>query len=345
MSLLRNLSIDPTYYCNENCICCRCGNIAKQFKEENKLSLLEYYLLIDDFCEIGGKRISLYGGEPLLSPLTIDILKYSKDKGLITSLTTNGILLNNPKICRALIESNVDQIIVSIMGTDEKYADMHGVDYFHLFLSGLKRLVAFGEDIINKTNLHVTLQNLNYNQMPNIIMLAHEVGVKKVSCQYISVVSDENRDKTEALLGVTFDERICHWDLPRSLLLQKENVPDFVKSIKLAVKLSIENNICLNLDPVFNSCDLTETLSTGNFKPQGECLMDDVVVMPDGRIGACAMLQDFVIGNIKEKRLFTILKSRKYIELKEKVESGHFLPICLNCCRHAIFYNERHRCG
>lgn len=341
MSLLKNLSIDPTYYCNENCISCRCRTIANQFNEKDEMSLLEYYRLIDEFCELGGEQVSLYGGEPLIKTYTVDILKYSKTKGLTITISTNGILLNNSQICKALVETNVDRISVSIMGTGEKYDYMHGGSFFQLFRKGINNLIFYGRGIVDKISFHVTLQRKNYDQLPNIILLAHKLGVKMVSCQYVSAVSEEVNKKTETFLGANFDIGISHWNLPKTLLLQKENIPKLMESINLAVKLSAENNICLYLDPIFDCDSLTNILTTGNFNPRGKCSMNDIIVMPDGRIGACAMLQHFVIGNIKVNKLVTILKSDKYIKLKNNVESGIFLPICSNCCRHAMFYNGR----
>ena len=48
---------------------------------------------IDEFCDMGIFALSFSGGEPLLNPSTSDYIAYAADKGMWTSMPTNGLLI------------------------------------------------------------------------------------------------------------------------------------------------------------------------------------------------------------------------------------------------------------
>lgn len=70
--------------CNYNCKIC-----FSQFENKRRLEHYEYLKIID---KLVGKvdKITFVGGEPLLYPRLLDLIKYSKLKGFITSIVTNG---------------------------------------------------------------------------------------------------------------------------------------------------------------------------------------------------------------------------------------------------------------
>lgn len=71
--------------------------------------------IIKKFKNFGIKRILLTGGEPLLIKNIEYIFRLSKEKGIITSLNTNGTLLNRKKILD--FSEILDEIILSIDGS------------------------------------------------------------------------------------------------------------------------------------------------------------------------------------------------------------------------------------
>lgn len=337
--MITNLSLDPTYFCNENCVSCRCSSVAAEFNNEMKLTKDNYFSIIRQFADAGGKSISIYGGEPLLFTSVFEVLIYAKNNNLKTSITTNGILLQNGMLCKKLIETDVNQIIISIMGVKNVYDMMHGGIYYYTFLSAMKQLIQSDISIVNKLSFHVTIQRGNYNQLPEIVKLAAELGIMNISCQYVSLVDTEDNHKSEVILNTKFDNKISHWELTKDLLVTKEHIKDLINSIEIATELAVQNGIKLSIDPVFYSKDLITYLTTGKYNPKGKCDLCDLIVLPDGRVGACAMLQHYIVGNVKEQSVLEIINSKKYNELRKRVEKGLFLPICSGCCRHTMFFD------
>jgi len=86
------LQIFITNVCNLKCDGCFARKIIS---ENNKhMTLEEYTTAVDRFLEKDGKQINLLGGEPLLHPRLRDILKINRDKGIKTTIYTNGYFID-----------------------------------------------------------------------------------------------------------------------------------------------------------------------------------------------------------------------------------------------------------
>jgi len=119
-----SLQIEPTNYCNVDCICCSAPISVRP------RGFMEYELftkIIDDASSVGVKRIHLYlHGEPLLHPKIVDMIGYIKSKNLAVHLFTNGMILNKTKI-DSFLNSGVnssDYFTVSILGYSKKIHEL-----------------------------------------------------------------------------------------------------------------------------------------------------------------------------------------------------------------------------
>jgi MoaA/NifB/PqqE/SkfB family radical SAM enzyme len=63
--------------------------------------------------ELGTMRIALVGGEPLTHPHIVELVRYCRELGFATSLTTNGFLLT-PKLIGELEEAGLQVIQISV---------------------------------------------------------------------------------------------------------------------------------------------------------------------------------------------------------------------------------------
>jgi pyrroloquinoline quinone biosynthesis protein E len=81
--------------CNLRCPSCY---VVLQAKDEGSLSLERLMALVDELAEMGVFQLALGGGEPLMSPNFLPILRYARWKGLLPNVTTNGWLLTRSLI-------------------------------------------------------------------------------------------------------------------------------------------------------------------------------------------------------------------------------------------------------
>lgn len=63
--------------------------------------------------DLGTMRIALVGGEPLTHPAIVELVRYCREIGFATSLTTNGFLLTREKV-RALEEAGLQAMQISV---------------------------------------------------------------------------------------------------------------------------------------------------------------------------------------------------------------------------------------
>jgi len=111
-----SLQIEPTNYCNLNCICCS-GDISVRKKGFMNLELFKR--IIDDAAESGVKRVYLYlHGEPTLHPDIMKMIKYIKGEKLAITMATNGMLMTKTKTEEILDSgmNSLDYLVFSILG-------------------------------------------------------------------------------------------------------------------------------------------------------------------------------------------------------------------------------------
>lgn len=78
--------------CNLRCPSCY---VALQTNVEQAVGLPYQRLmtLVDELAELGIFQLALGGGEPLMSPNFVSVVRYAKQKGILPNVTTNGWLL------------------------------------------------------------------------------------------------------------------------------------------------------------------------------------------------------------------------------------------------------------
>lgn len=91
-----------TYRCNLHCDFCTIPLQANNWRPE--VTLPEAINIIDDLYKMGTRYINFSGGEPFLHKDFAEILKYTYEKGILTSVNTNASLINskNEKILNYL---------------------------------------------------------------------------------------------------------------------------------------------------------------------------------------------------------------------------------------------------
>lgn len=137
------LLIEPSNYCNFNCV--QCFQSLKQenylTKNRGSMSLELYRDIMRQMREWEGPKLkvlklSLYG-EPFVCPDFGEMLRMAKEADIAERIeTTTNMSLLTPKLCRELVEYEIDYIRVSIYaGNQERYRKITGcstVDIEHI---------------------------------------------------------------------------------------------------------------------------------------------------------------------------------------------------------------------
>ena len=149
---------ETTLMCNMFCEYCIFGEEDKFNDLQSRAVRDRIFTRIDEFCEMGIFALSFSGGEPLLNPLTSDYIAYAADKGMWTSMPTNGLLIR--KYSEGV--ARLDMLEVSIDSLDEKrFAKRRGLEGLPKILDNLDFVLKKRKPFSTQINAAVNLENLD----------------------------------------------------------------------------------------------------------------------------------------------------------------------------------------
>ncbi len=148
---------ETTLMCNMFCEYCIFGEEGKFNDLQTRAERDRIFRRMDEFCEIGVLALSFSGGEPLLNPNTSDYIAYAADKGMWTSMPTNGLLIK--KYADGV--ARLDMLEVSIDSLDPKrFAKRRGLDGLTKILDNLEFVLKKRKPFTTQINAAVNLENL-----------------------------------------------------------------------------------------------------------------------------------------------------------------------------------------
>lgn len=175
--------LSPAGACNHRCVFCGLDFMKYQprFLEKEMLNKR-----LSEMAELGMKSI-MYGGEgePFLHKDIGEIIVNTKDAGIDTAVTTNGVLFNEKVINKCL--GSLSWVKVSITAaTKETYAKLHGTkpEDFELVMKNLESAAKTRDENGYQTTLGVQILLLPENK-DEVVQLAQKV--KELGANYIVV--------------------------------------------------------------------------------------------------------------------------------------------------------------
>ena len=149
---------ETTLMCNMFCEYCIFGEEGKFNDLKTRAVRDRIFKRIDEMCELGIFALSFSGGEPLLNPNTSDYIAYSAEKGLWTSMPTNGLLIRKyaDGVARLdMLEVSIDSLNV------QRFAKRRGIDSLPKILGNLEFVLAKRKPFTTQINAAVNLENLD----------------------------------------------------------------------------------------------------------------------------------------------------------------------------------------
>jgi len=177
-----------TTLCNAKCKMCSRDRLIK----ENKMQVINMPKeildkIIEDIKDLvkKGYHISFIPiglGEPLLFPNLFSLFKTLKeiDKKIYIILTTNGVLLNAKNIT-SLLESEVDEITVSLNSDDRKnYKELMGIDTYEIVLKNTIELLK------RKKNLNLSKPKISVQYLDSEFLTKSFIEINKFWQRYLN---------------------------------------------------------------------------------------------------------------------------------------------------------------
>ena len=188
--------------CNSRCVMCDYWRYGQTF-----LSMERAKDLAVELDRLDTRWVLLSGGEPLLHPQWAEVAGTLAGGKRQLWLLTAGLALKKQALAVADLCQN---ITVSLDGaTRESYHAIRGVDAFANVCEGIRAVVELGKHV----SIRCTVQRMNYRDLPELVELAHALGVAQIS--FLAI---------DTLTHVAFARR---QEIQENLALRPDDLPIF----------------------------------------------------------------------------------------------------------------------
>jgi radical SAM protein with 4Fe4S-binding SPASM domain len=166
-----------TRACNLRCVHCYASATAGP--AEGELTHEEGKALLDDLRDFGVPAVLFSGGEPLARPDIFELLEYAQSIGLVCTLSTNGILIDDA-VADRLATIGIKYAGISVDGSPVRHDKLRGVKgAYASTIAAIDRCVARGI----KVGVRFTVHALNSDNLDEIFDLCLDHGVRRL-CVY-----------------------------------------------------------------------------------------------------------------------------------------------------------------
>jgi 12,18-didecarboxysiroheme deacetylase len=163
--------------CNLRCV--HCYAHSKDIDYTGELTHDEGLALIDDLAAFGAPVMLFSGGEPLMRPDILDLIRHARESGMRAVISTNGTLIT-PALAEQLKEFGLSYVGISLDGleeTNDRFRGMKGA--FRLALGGIRACMEAGI----KVGLRFTMNRRNVQDLDGIFDLLAEERIPRI-CFY-----------------------------------------------------------------------------------------------------------------------------------------------------------------
>ena len=219
-----------TPFCNLNCKMCYVHLQKDQVTERSILTSKDWIELMQQSIDAGMLVSSLSGGECLTYPWFDEVYMYLKSKGMMITVLTNGVLLNNKRI--EFFKKNLPNIIqVSLYGySEETYEKVTGNRVFDTVVNNIIKAKEAGLPI----RLSITPNRYISGDIKKVIKLAFDLDLPyTINLGLMTPRSDTGRQLNDH--DISLDDYIEVFKYNRALnneVVKSQKIVPFVKTLK-----------------------------------------------------------------------------------------------------------------
>ncbi len=331
------ITIFLTHRCNLRCKMCGQwgeGGVTKQQPSEDikeELSLENLKRIVDDLS-IFRPNITLFGGEPLLHPACIDIIKYIKSKNMHCLVVSNGSLLNN--LAEELVKSGLDELNISLDAKSALHDEIRGLPgLFEWVMEGVKKVNYFKKESGRKKpliNLQCTITKYNYLHLEQMLEVAGEAMANALTFHNLIFIDKELIEKQkeyDQLLGCS------SYDWQGFIFEPGIEVEQLYAKMEEIKKRSY--NFQVDFYPNFSLKGLRQYYKTPSYQPSeysARCPSPWITayIFTDGEMRPCLNF-NYSYGNILTSRFGQLWNNEKAVKFRRLLKQNQIFPVCVRC--------------
>ena len=192
------LMVEPTNFCNLKCPLCPSGN-GQMLRPRGTMELGDFEKLVDELGDEVFMMMMWNQGEPYINKCFNQMVRYAHDAGIFTFTSTNGHFVRNDEQAQAIVESGLDEIIVSLDGVDQETYEKYRVGgQIERVFDGIRRLVKAKETLRSLTpliNLQFIVMKHNEGDLAEAEALAEGLQVDKFLVKTAQVYSADDAEE------------------------------------------------------------------------------------------------------------------------------------------------------
>jgi radical SAM protein with 4Fe4S-binding SPASM domain len=136
-----------------------------------------------------------FQGEPFLHPQFLEMVEYAASKNIYTTTSTNAHYLT-PEVCRQIVKSRLDRLIISMDGTTQDVYESYRVGgKLSKVIEGTRNMVQWKQQLTSRYP-HISFQFLvvrhNEHQIPEVRELAKALGVDELTFKTAQIYNYKN---------------------------------------------------------------------------------------------------------------------------------------------------------
>jgi len=159
-----SLTFELTHLCNLACIYC-----DRHTPMPGEMTREQIFTALGEFIELGTRKVNLDGGDPLTHRHVDEIVRWLTDRGISTSMNTNGILV--PKKIDTI--KRLARVKISLDGPRESHDAARGQGAFDKAVAGARAAQYAG---VPRVEFTCVVGRHNANTLEALVDLVEELG-------------------------------------------------------------------------------------------------------------------------------------------------------------------------
>jgi len=305
---------------------------------KQRVPLQAYKRVID---EIKGARPNLYlwGGEPFMYSELPELVAYGKSRGLTVQVNTNGMYLR--KYAREIVDSGLDDLIISIDGSEELHDRVRGrAGTFDLVRRGIRAIQEIkGKEGKRRPIFRIrgTITPYNFESLADLIPIAEQLGAASLNFNWTWFTTRATGEAYQNTMKKLFGVEALSW-----IPYQSDVILDPQKQRKY-------EGIMEQLERIFNNRSALPISMSPYIRPAqvesyyeniketfGHCTCYAVYmksyILPNGDVTPCPDFPDYICGNILETPFTRIWNGERYRNWRRELKKRQLFPACYRCC-------------
>jgi len=325
-----SVELDITNQCNLRCTMCH-------FSDERVHKTKRQDIPQEDFSRIAEQMFPLcnllnlsFGTEPLLHRKFVDLLAIVKEYDIpCVYMVTNGLLLNQQLIERILRVNGLHNITISIdAAIRSTYERIRVGGNFERLIGNIQSIQRVKRQLgwdYPDLNFNFVLMRSNVTELPALIRLARDLGIRHVTAVHMVPFQFECTDTAEeSLVG---HKDLCNRALDEARAVAALcgvglNVPDNFEETAATSLIAKNNRLVFRLN--VREKDLSRSCCQFPWYWVG--------IDPYGQINPCGWwYSELPMGNIKTESFETIWNGERYRTLRTEHARGMLRSTCVAC--------------